>query len=250
MTSQHTDPGAGPDQGPGSPAMDPMQALLMSRESMRSVLTKVAGAAKTMLGADVEASVTLVERGRPSAASWTGLLAFELDEVQFGLDHGPCLESAVSGGIILVPEMRTETRWPDFTPRAVEKGAASSVSVPLPIQHDLQAALNVYGTVPDRFGPPAVEVAVGLAGRAAVAISNKHSYDGLARTVEQLQEATAHRAVIEQAKGLLMGRHGIDADQAFALLSAMSQRENKKLRLLAAEIMASARRTDDDAGRP
>ena len=107
----------------------------------------------------------------------------------------------------------------------------------------------MYGTVPDRFGPPAVELAAGLAGRAAVAISNMHSYDGLARTVEQLQEATAHRAVIEQAKGMLMGRHGIDADHAFALLSAMSQRENKKLRVLAAELMAATRRTTDDRQR-
>ena len=139
MTSQSDRAGAQPHQTPGPTAQDPMQALLMSKELMRSVLTKVAGAAKTMLGADVEASVTVVERGRGTATSWTGLLAFELDETQFVLGHGPCLASAVSGGVLVVDDMHAETRWPDFAARALERGVASSMSVPVPMQHDVQA---------------------------------------------------------------------------------------------------------------
>lgn len=226
------------DGGRPPRAADALAALLIAQESMRSVLLKVAEVAVQTLENTSEASVTLVERGRPTSASWTGLLAFELDEAQFGLDNGPCLEAAVSGRALTVRDMRTETRWPQFADVAARQGALSSLSTPIPMQHDLQAALNLYSTKPDAYGDEQRSLVHELVGIAAVAISNMHSFDQVQRTAANLQEAMASRAAIEQAKGILMARHRIGAEQAFQVLSTRSQHANRKVRDLAAEIVA------------
>ncbi|SDN87836.1 GAF domain-containing protein [Klenkia soli] len=219
-------------------AADALAGLLVADESMRSVLLRVAEVAVQTLADSSEASVTLVERGRPTSASWTGLLAFELDEAQFGLDHGPGLEAAVSGRALVVGDMRTEKRWPGFADLAVRQGALSSLSTPIPIQHGLRAALNLYSPEPDAYGEQQQALVRDLAGVAAVAIGNMHSYDQVQRTAAKLQEAMASRATIEQAKGILMARHRIDAEEAFQVLSARSQHANRKVRDLAADIVA------------
>jgi AmiR/NasT family two-component response regulator len=61
---------------------------------------------------------------------------------------------------------------------------------------------------------------------------------------QQLQEALTSRAVIDQAKGMVMARNGVSADEAFTVLRTTSQRENRKLRDLAQEMVDRARQDD------
>src|SRR4029079_19676080 len=91
-------------------------------------------------------------------------------------------------------------------------------------------ALNVYGTRGRPFDADAARLAEPFAGYAAVALANAALYQSTVDLAENLQQAMHSRAVIEQAKGILMGQNRCSADETFAMLSLASQRSNRKLR--------------------
>ncbi len=117
----------------------------------------------------------------------------------------------------------------------------SVVSVGLPDPERRQGSINVYC-----FGRPEHPVVTAeaqhaleqFAAFAAVALGNAASLAEAGERADNLQLALQSRAVIEQAKGVLMARHGVDADGAFAMLSTRSQHENRKLRAIAEEVVA------------
>ena len=115
-------------------------------------------------GAD-EVPVSLLSDGKARTVVQTGQWALALEERQYEKGHGPCLEAAACGEIRMIRDARTETRWPDHTPDAVEQGP---VSVPVPLTQQLSAALNVDGSGADAFDDESVELAVTFAAYAAV----------------------------------------------------------------------------------
>lgn len=76
-----------------------------------------------------------------------------------------------------------------------------------------------------------------------------HADDGKSSETE-FTALIARRAVIEQAKGLLMERYDIDPDAAFAVLARLSQHTNRKLKDVAAELVVTRRLPEDPAGYP
>src|SRR5947209_1527381 len=100
---------------------------------MESLLQTVADLTKTVMPGNPETSVSLLVKDHPSTVVSTGELATHLDETQYAEGHGPCLHAARTGEVTEIADTRAEDRWPDYTPRAVERGNLSSLSVPLAI---------------------------------------------------------------------------------------------------------------------
>ncbi|SHN76097.1 GAF and ANTAR domain-containing protein [Cryptosporangium aurantiacum] len=216
--------------------------IALADTPLEQVLERVAVLARdTIPGAD-EVSVTLLVNERPRTAAFTGTLALELDERQYRNGFGPCMDAGRGGETLFIADMATETRWPDYTPGAAACGATSSLSVPLPVQEHIIGALNIYATTPDAFDERAGELGTLFAGYAGVAVANAHLYASTAELAEGMRAAMASRAVIEQAKGVLMAEHGCTAEQAFTQLTRMSQNANRKLREVAAAVVARTRR--------
>jgi GAF domain-containing protein len=217
---------------------DPAEALerlgrLSLRElSMDGLLQTVADLTKTVMPGNPEASVLLLVKDRPTTVVSTGELATDLDETQYERGHGPCLHAARTGEVTEIPDTRAEDRWPDYTPRAVEHGNLSSLSIPLAIDQDEQVtgALNIYARRPNAFDEASRSVATRFAPYAAVAAGNLHAYQSARDMADHLQTALESRAVIDQAKGILMERYKLTADQAFQLLVRASMMTNRKLR--------------------
>jgi GAF domain-containing protein len=214
--------------------------IVLAEETMDSVLSHLAELVKRVVPGADEVSVTLVREGRAATAAYTGELAMQADERQYGLDGGPCLDAGRGGEVLLISDMREEDRWPDYAPQAVRVGVLSSLSVPLPIQEDVIGALNIYARVPHAFGEKDLAAGRAFAAYAAIAISNADNFASTAELARNLQTAMESRSTIEQAKGLLMARGGVTPDQAFEMLVRASQRENRKLRDLATEIVERA----------
>ena len=207
------------------------------------VLHRIAELAKrTLPGAD-EVSVTLVRGDRARTAAFTGDLALRLDETQYERGHGPCLDASATAATLSLPDMDREPRWPDFADRARAAGCRSSLSIGLPVQDPVSGALNVYATGPAAFDDDAVVLAQTFSGYAAVALANAHLYDAQATLARQMQVAMESRAVIEQAKGIIMGERRCSADEAFRILSRLSQDANRKLRDVAAALVRRAGET-------
>jgi transcriptional regulator with GAF, ATPase, and Fis domain len=226
--------------------MDPTAAfaelgrIKLGETDLDAVLARVAHLAKQTVPAADEVSVTLVRGNGAHTAAFTGRLAVDLDEWQYEHGHGPCLDASAAKATISVHDMKDEARWPDWASAALSAGAHSSLAVGLSIEERVAGALNVYAAKPDAFDDNAVVLAQTFAGYAAVALANAHSYDSMATLAEHMQAAMESRAVIEQAKGIIMGERRCTADQAFALLSKISQDANRKLRDVAAALVARA----------
>jgi len=211
--------------------------ISLGTESMNSVLQRIAELAKQTIPGVAEASVSLVVSDKATTPAATGRLAVDLDESQYGRGHGPCLEAAVGREIREITDAREETRWPDYARSAVERGSLSSLSVPVPVQDSVHAALNLYAIEARAFGDDAKAVARELASYAAAAAANMYLYESTRHLAEHLDRAMQSRAVIEQAKGILMAQRRCDAAEAFNILAAASQRSNRKLRDIAAAIV-------------
>ncbi|MCO1595369.1 GAF and ANTAR domain-containing protein [Micromonospora sp. RHAY321] len=223
--------------------MDPADAfaelgrIRLGEVDLADVLQRVADLAKQTVPDALEVSVTLVRADGAQTAAFTGELARELDEWQYVQDRGPCLDAATSGGNLRVRDVTVEERWPVWAERARAAGVGSSLSMGLPIQQAVVGALNLYAERPHAFDDEAVSLAGTFAGYAAVALANAHLYDSTAALARQMQAAMSSRAVIEQAKGIIMGQRRCSADEAFAMLAKTSQETNSKLRDVAATLV-------------
>ena len=252
MTENSTNHGSAPSDAAVSTgerrkaAMEPQQAFLelgrLSLDQMQlgEVLARVAGLAQaTVPGAD-EVSVTLIEGERARSVAFTGDLAVQLDERQYARGFGPCMDAAQGGETVVVPDTSAEERYPGFAETAARAGVRSSLSVGMPIPQRTVGGLNLYSRSVDAFDDEAVQMATAFADYAAVALLNAALVDSKTALAAQLEEAMATRAVIEQAKGLLVGRLGCSPEEAFMHLSRQSQNANRKLRDVAAQIIADA----------
>lgn len=207
--------------------------ITLSDQSLDSVMATIARLAKQTIPGAAEVSVTMVERGKATTVASTGQLATDLDERQYERGHGPCLAAVEGGEPVLISDMASEHRWTTWARQAVERGAGSSLSIPVPVQREVMAALNIYGTDQNAFDPDSVELAATFSAYAGVALANMHLYQAQGQMADQLQTAMQSRAVIEQAKGILMGQRRCPADEAFNILIKLSQDSNKKLREVA-----------------
>ena len=220
--------------------------ISLADHSLDKVMDKVAALTKTTLDLQGEVSVTIVERGRPSTIASTGSLATDLDERQYQRGYGPCLDSIAGGEALMVKDMDTEQRWPDWAKSASSAGAGSSLSIPVPLQREVSAALNIYSTDRDAFDEAAVELAKTFAAYAGVALANMHLYEAQGQVAEQLQLAMQSRAVIEQAKGILIGQRRCQPEEAFNILIKLSQDSNRKLREVAQALVDHATSSTKD----
>jgi GAF domain-containing protein len=199
---------------------------------MDGLLQTVADLAKSVLPGGLEVSVTLVAGDRPTTIVSTGQVAIHLDETQYEDGRGPCLHAATTGQLTEVADTRADHRWPDFTARAVERGTLSSLSVPLAIDEEpkVSGALNFYAREPNAFDGPSRTAAVAFGRHAAVASRTAYAYQIARDTAYNLHTALESRAVIDQAKGVLVERHKLTPDQAFDLLVRVSMHSNRKVR--------------------
>ena len=167
-------------------------------------------------------------------------LALRLDEAQYEQGEGPCLQAAIETRTLPIPDMALETRWPEWAKRAIVAGVHCSLSVGIPIEETVTGALNVYCAEPGALDDDAVTLAQTFAGYATVALANAHVYETTASLARQMQAAMESRAVIEQAKGIIMGERRCTPAEAFAILTKVSQDSNRKLRDVAAALVNRA----------
>jgi GAF domain-containing protein len=169
-------------------------------------------------------------------------MALAADELQYERGYGPCLDAGRGGVPLRIDDMRSETRWPDYAARVQEVGVLSSLSMPLPYQNTSIGALNVYATRVGAFaGDDSMTAASSVAESIAVVVANADAHAQLGEQAHNMRLAMESRAVIEQAKGVLMAQRHVSADEAFEMLRAASQRYNRKLRDIALGIVESTR---------
>ncbi len=210
--------------------------LVPTDQPLPLVLDQVARLAAEVLGGDTAVSVTVVGAEGGSTVGASSPVAAELDAVQYRTGDGPCLQAAATGQVLVVEDTERDRRWPRLTSAAAAAGRRGVISIPLP-SRIVTASLNLYlhsTVVPGGALRARAEL---FARHAAVPVGNAHLY---ARTVEQtgnLQAALRSRAVIDQAKGILMERYRLTERQAFDALVRVSNETNTKVRDIASRLV-------------
>lgn len=203
--------------------------VLFAAGNPSETLTQVlALAVATVEGCDL-ASVVLVDPGPATAALHTDPAAGDLDGLQQRYGQGPTLDAISAGLIAYVEDLRAETRWPAFVPRAAASGVRSVLSLPLVADRTV-GALTLYARFPQAFGVIDRARGVLLAVLAALALVAAQGHEEDERREANLNAALATREIIGQAQGILIERERVTADQAFDILRRASQHLNQKLR--------------------
>jgi GAF domain-containing protein len=236
-----------PDGGPGRSAeqagldavdlhdaMGQLAGLVTESFGLPDLLSHVATfAVHAIPGAD-GAGVTLLKVDRPDnmvqvlAASHP--FVAEIDEIQYTLlGEGPCITAALEGRTVRSGSLGGEKMWPRFGPRVGRLGVHSALSLPLLVAEQVVGAINVYARDKDAFDDHAAELGELFATPAAVAVHNAQVLAQAQALTAQLQSALSSRPIIDQAIGILRGRTGGTAEEAFATLRQMSQADHVKL---------------------
>lgn len=234
------------ESGGGEPPtfVPELAGLLLSEETVSGLLDTIVHLASSVVsGVDGASTSLVVSDGQHlETANASSEAVRAVDEAQYQLGEGPCVE-AIRTGEETVVSLEAVPRWPGFSARAAGAGVRSVLSLPLRARERTLGALNLYSMHADLSCAEGstVEVARALAGQASVVLANAAALMSAELTNRHLQEALASRDLIGQAKGILMVRHGIGGEKAFALLRRESQRGGRKLRDVAAEIVATQR---------
>ena len=226
----------------GQALVTALAQILLDGDHISITLRQVAQVTRNALTDIDEVSVTLLDGVKARTVVFTGQLAVELDERQYQSGLGPCLDASKTGNTVVVDTDDPANHYPEFSRAAQRAGIQHSVSVALPIPDRIVGALNLYASTLHPIQAHTIELAEAFAQYASVTVANVSTDHETAAQAEQLREALTSRAIIDQAKGVLMERHGYTADEAFTLLVNTSQRTNRKLRDIAAAIVKQAPR--------
>jgi transcriptional regulator with GAF, ATPase, and Fis domain len=187
---------------------------------------------------------------RVVAASSEAARLLELFQLQN--DQGPCLDCFRAGQPVGAPDLSAAApRWPRFAAAAQQAGFAAVQALPMRLRDQVIGALNLFRAGPGAFDPGSIRIGQALADVATISLLHERSMRRSDMLNEQLQAALNSRIVIEQAKGKLAERLGLDVGQAFSLLRDYARARNLRLSDLAqAFVDGSEPLTGLAAGRP
>jgi GAF domain-containing protein len=162
-----------------------------------------------------------------------------MDDAQYVSGEGPCLSVLDGGAPLLLRDAPSEERFELFRQMAGDLGVITTLSVHVPLEgvDGVASSLNLYSHEALDIGDAEVRSAEGFSTQVAAAIESVEEFRSVAGLATGLAEAIRSRAIIEQAKGMLMAEHRIDAQQAFELLRTISQKTNVKLRDVARRLV-------------
>jgi GAF domain-containing protein len=222
---------------PAAPLGD-LARLVVTEDSLDATLRRVAELATHEIDGCDMAGITLMRDGKPVTAAFTDAVAPEIDTAQYKTGSGPCLQAFQTNTVLRIEDTRTESRWPEFGRAAAEHGVLSTLSLPLVVGANALGALNLYSRSANTFDNDDGSMVFAL--QASVVLANAQAFWAAQQLADQLENALSSRAVIEQAKGVLLARTGCSLDEAFDLLRVASQNQNRKLRDVAAEVVKTA----------
>ncbi|MGB3764173.1 MAG: GAF domain-containing protein [Ornithinimicrobium sp.] len=189
-------------------------------------------AAVGLLLADQQGHLQLMAASRESAR------LLELFVLQN--DEGPCRSCYTTGEAVVVPNLDdAEARWPAFTRHASEAGFQSVCAIPMKHSGTTIGVLNMFNLTPDPFEAQTVRVIQALADIATIGLLQERSVRSATLLTEQLQGALNTRVVIEQAKGVLAQKRGLDITNAFIVLRAYARGAGLPLSGVARDIVTN-----------
>lgn len=226
-----------------------LQNLVLDSPDINDFLHQLAELAATVVPG-THCGITLRRDREVASVASSDEIAMHMDEIQYLGGRGPCLEAMRTGQRVDVPDIAVETRWGNYAGHALAAGVCSAVSLPMTVDDRRMGALNLSSGQPHAFTDADVLRAQAFTTQASTALTILLRHARHTVLDDQLREALATRAVIDQALGMLMVTHGISSSEAFAILRHASQSRNRKVSTIAAELITKMTGHPPEAPRP
>jgi GAF domain-containing protein len=191
-----------------------------------------------LLGADAAGVILSDQHGHLQVVASTSNHAQDLELFELQSDEGPCLDCFRTGRVVAnVDPDEAAARWPRFSTASIGAGYRSAHAIPLRLRDKTIGAMNLFCV--NQFALSEDDLALGqaLADVATIGLLQERAVRESELIAEQLQTALNSRVLIEQAKGVLLARAGVDVDEAFRLMRNYSRQSNRPLRDVAAAIV-------------
>ncbi|WP_198289380.1 GAF and ANTAR domain-containing protein [Rhodococcus sp. AW25M09] len=223
-------------------ALDVFRGILLEHSRFETVLQGLCEQVVAAIPDADMAGVTLQhhDSANPPTAAYSDARVVDIDADQYAADEGPCLEAARTNRIVCVRVEEVAARWPKFASAVAGVGVNSYLSAPLAVDSGHAGSLNIYSFDGDGFSDIDEVLVTMFVTAAEAAVWNSRHTEEAKKETAGLRVAMRTRATIEQAKGILIAVRGISPEAAFAALSEQSQRENIRVSVLAARVVASA----------
>lgn len=175
-------------------------------------------------------------RGATVAAS--DLVSRRLDELQFTLGEGPCIDAYASRRPVLEPDLfgHGSSRWPGYAAAAQEEGVRAVFAFPLQIGAARAGALDIYRNEPGSLDRAALTQAETFADVAMSLLLDSQTATGVGAGAD-LDDALAHRLEVYQAQGMVMVDLGVSLDEAMARLRAHAYAHTRTLTDVARDVV-------------
>ena len=227
---------------PGSDLPDRAAALLsLAAATQERSLSQLTALAATQVPGSAAANITVWRDGELVNQASSHPEPSRLEAMQVAGGRGPLIDAVNDGSPVSCPDTLTETRWPEFSAAALRSGVRSTVT--LSRRGEVVIALSLFGLRPRAIEADQLQLAELLVAYGGALVGAVSDYDESRRVATQLKDAADARAVLDQAKGILMHALGCTADEALDRMRGVSQRSN----LRATEV---ARRVIDAHTRP
>jgi GAF domain-containing protein len=239
-------------ESPMTASLAALTRFFVGDGTVQETLERVSNLTVDAIPAAEMVGITMLVEGRQRTAVFTDPEAPEIDQAQYDTGEGPCLQAFHDGQITEIESTREPGKWAEFRKVAAAHGIGSTLSFPLLVDGTAVGALNLYARPERAFTDRDRETGTSFAAQAAIVLANAQAYWDAHDLSIRLGEAMQDRAVIEQAKGMLMAAQRFDEAAAFDMLVTASQRENLKLRDIARRIVddATARTATATNGAP
>lgn len=207
---------------------------LVGEHDLEGTLELVSERAVELVPAAQHAAISRGRNGRFETVGSTDELPLKVDQIQYELGSGPCVDAARNAEVYRAGDLPSDQRWPEFGRRAAaEYGVRSMLSVRLFFEDDdLVAALNMYSSATDAFDDDDQTLGVLLATHASMAMASARLHE----QVQHLERALQSNRGIGVAMGVLMNQYKITQDAAFDLLRMASQHGHRKLADVAVDV--------------
>jgi GAF domain-containing protein len=176
---------------------------------------------------------------RVMASSSEAMRVLELFELQS--QEGPCMDCYRAGVPVVNQDLaEVDGRWPRFAPEALEAGFHAAYALPMRLRGTVVGALNLFRVDQGAMDEADIVAAQALADVATIAILQHRAALEAQVVNEQLNHALNSRVVIEQAKGVLAERLGLDMEQSFSRLRNHARNHNLRLVDVARDVISGA----------
>jgi GAF domain-containing protein len=165
-----------------------------------------------------------------------------LEELQIKHSEGPCIDAFENKELVGAEDLATDSRWPMFSQAALQRQVRAVLASPLPYNQDAVGVVAVLSEDRQPWSPEGELALLAFTDLAALLIASMMQGEEQSGLAIQLQGALDSRQVIEQAKGILMERHGLAARPAYDQLRARARAERRKLSVVCAEVVAGTAR--------